>query len=200
MILALLSLGVISRPTDLVFVRHAETQANATGIYNARTLNAFSKKGTAQVQDLTELLIVGQPFDRILVSPSPRAMRTILPYLKATKQVATVWPLLYECCTSKRPANAHAVSFKWTFGKLQIPADCKGYFRLLPTEESLPAVATYNEGLGQVVASVKEFKVKFAGERILLVGHSGHGGQFLHALTGKWKKVENAKLMTFALP
>jgi hypothetical protein len=25
-----------------------------------------------------------------------------------------------------------------------------------------------------------------------LVGHSGMGGQFLHALTGKWRKIENA--------
>ena len=46
--------------------------------------------------------------------------------------------------------------------------------------------------LNDVLAVYADQTVGFSGGRILLVGHSGFGGQFLHALTGKWRKVENA--------
>jgi hypothetical protein len=51
-----------------------------------------------------------------------------------------------------------------------------------------------------VQATVKEFKARYAGRRILLVGHSGHGGQFLHAVTGKWIEVKNAVPIKISLP
>lgn len=195
-ILAAVAIG--NRPTDLTFVRHAETLANATGKYNARTLDTFSPKGSKQVERLTKELLASRPFGRILVSPSPRAMRTVLPYLKATGQKATIWPLLYECCTQKRPSDAHREPYKWG-GKISIPADCAGYFLMTPGQDRYPAPASYNEGLMQVEDSLSQFRSRFEGGRILIVGHSGHGGQFLHALTGRWIRVENAKPMAFAL-
>lgn len=186
-------------PTDLVFVRHGETVANATGHYNSKTLNAFSEKGQAEVEALTKRLGAMPRFQMILVSASPRAMLTIAPYLKETHQKAVIWPLLYECCTGKRPKDATATSFK--FGaKIKIPADLSAYFTLIPGADRLPVASDYRSGLAQVDASLTEFKEKFAGQRILLVGHSGHGGQFLHALTGKWRKVENCKEISVRLP
>lgn len=199
MLTPLLALSLLRSGTDLTFVRHAETEANASGHYSAKTLNSFSQKGQAQVSELTRKLLSGAPYDAILVSPSPRAMRTILPYLKASRQTATIWPLLYECCTQKRPAGARSEPFKWD-GKVAIPADCKGHFKTLAGEDHLPVATTYNQGLGQVAASLEEFRSKLAHGRVLLVGHSGHGGQFLHGLTGKWRKVENAQPMSFHLP
>jgi broad specificity phosphatase PhoE len=175
---------------DLTFVRHGETQANASGKYNGQTLNAFSAKGQAEVNALTKRLLKERPFDRIYVSPSPRAMKTILPYLKATHKKAIIWPLLYECCTGKRPVGAHATHFAWG-AKIQL-GSMAPYFRIMGSETRLPVSPGYNEGLAQVEESVREFKSLGMG-RILLVGHSGHGGQFLHELTGKWRKVENAK-------
>lgn len=182
---------VKSIATDLVFVRHAETQANATGRYNAKTLNSFSALGERQILALTKDLAARGTYDRILVSPSPRAMRTILPYLKLSHQKATIWPLLYECCTQKRPAGAHVAPFKWG-EEVSIPADCRGYFRTMPHENRLPVAANYNQGLGQVAQAMKELP-RYLGGRLLLVGHSGQGGQLLHNLTGKWRKVQNAE-------
>ncbi len=185
--------------TDVTFVRHGETVANFTGKYNARTLNVFSEKGKAEVASLTEKLRRESRFDRILVSPSPRALRTIAPYLKATGQKATVWPLLYECCTGRRPKNARATSFKYG-EKIAIPKDMAAYFKIELGHERLPNAPDYDSGLAQVAASLKEFGMLFKGGRVLLVGHSGHGGQFIHALTGKWKQVKNAEEIRFALP
>ncbi len=185
-------------PTDLVFVRHGETVANATGRYNSRTLNVLSKKGEAEVTALTERLTREPKFDRILVSPSPRALLSIAPYLRATHQRATIWPLLYECCTGRRPKNARSTHFDWG-AKIVVPKELTSLFVLLRAEDRYPNSPDYNSGLAQVDVSIDEFRRQYMGGRILLVGHSGHGGQFLHALTGKWKKVENATEMRFQL-
>ncbi|RYG36261.1 hypothetical protein EON81_10355 [bacterium] len=195
-LLALVALAPAT--TDLVFVRHSETVANATGKYNSRTLNVFSVKGQKLVDTLTEQLVKAQRFDAIVVSPSPRALRTIAPYLARTGQKATVWPLLYECCT-ERPRQPEAKSFG--FGAtIKVPSDLNAEsFTIIPTENRLPAPRGYGEGLAQVRASVAEFRQRFAGKRVLVVGHSAHGGLFLKALTGKAYRVENAKPMGFKL-
>jgi broad specificity phosphatase PhoE len=180
-----------AQATDLTFVRHGETVANATGKYNSRTLNAFSVKGQAGVDALTKRLLASPKFDRILVSPAPRALYTIAPYLRASHQRAVVWPLLYECCTGRRPAGAKATKF--TDGpKITLPADIAPLFTIQPGHDRFPNSPDYNAGLAQVAAAVNEFRTRIAGGRVLLVGHSAHGGQFLHALTGKWIQVKNA--------
>ncbi len=177
--------------TDLTFVRHAETQANATGKYNSKTLNAFSAKGEGQVKALTAQLLKEKPYDVIVVSPSARALKTIAPYLKASHRQAYVWPLLYECCTMKRPVGAHATKF--TYGaQFEVPSLLTPFFQIGRYETKLPNAPDYNSGLAQVEETVKVFRQKCAGKRVLVVGHSGHGGQFLKALTGKSIKVENA--------
>jgi len=181
-----------ARQADIVFVRHGETVANATGRYNSRTLNAFSEKGEAEVEALTRKLLSEPRFDRILVSPSPRALRTIAPYLKAVHQQATIWPLLYECCTGRRPKNAAPTKF--SYGEtIRVPNDIASLFIVDPKSNRVPVAPDYNSGLAQVEASIAEFRAKYATGRVLLVGHSGHGGHFIHALTGKWKKLDNAK-------
>ena len=198
MLLHLLCAVTIKAPTDLTFVRHGETVANATGKYNSHTIDTFSKKGQAQVDRLTKDLLAEKPFDIILVSPSPRALNTIAPYLKARRKQAIVWPLLYECCTEKRPENAHATSFKFGL-KIAVPGAIAAQFTFLTGENKYPAPTDYNEGLSQVNASVAEFHKKFAGKRVLIVGHSGHGGQFLRSLTGKAIRLQNAKPVNYRL-
>lgn len=197
-VLAALTLLVAIRPSiDLTFVRHGETVANATGLYNSRTLDAFSAKGEAEVAALTKSLR-SQRFDLILVSPSPRALHTIRPYLEATGQRATVWPLLYECCTGRRPRGAHPTRFVWG-GQIRLSAQDRRVFRIDPAESRLPAPSDYDGGLAQVQACVAEFRTRCAGKRVLLVGHSGHGGQFFFALTGKRFQVKNADPMRFLI-
>ena len=126
MIAALIPLFIPVKQADLTFVRHGETVANATGKYNSRTLNTLSEKGKQGVAALTERLKKQARFDLILVSPSERALRTIAPYLAATRQKATVWPLLYECCTGPKQAEAKG-PLKFS-GKIKIPEDIARYF------------------------------------------------------------------------
>lgn len=196
---ALVAALTLAPATDLTFVRHGETVANATGRYNSKTLNVFSKEGQAGVDALTKRLIAAPHYDRILVSPSPRALKTIAPYLKATGQKATVWPLLYECCTGRRPKGAKATKFEWG-PKISLPSDIAPLFTIQPGHDRLPNSPDYNAGLAQVDATLDEFQRLYRGGRVLVVGHSAHGGQFLHALTGKWTKIDNAKEIPVRLP
>ena len=73
--------GTARAQTDLTFVRHGETVANATGRYRDSTLNTFSERGKKGVEALTGQLQAEPAYARILVSPAPRALRTIAPYL-----------------------------------------------------------------------------------------------------------------------
>ena len=187
----LLAAAVLAAPLHLTFIRHSETVANATGRYNAKTLNAFSAKGERLIASLTEALVKKPRPDAILVSPSPRALRTIAPYLRRTGQRATVWPLLYECCT-ERPRRLTARSFGYG-AKVEIPADVAGLFVVLAGQDRLPAPRDYGEGLAQVRRSVEGFRARFRSGRVMLVGHSAHGGLFLRTLTGRAIRVENAK-------
>ena len=190
--------AVLLAPLHLTFVRHSETVANATGRYNAKTLNVFSARGEALVAALTKRLLASPPPDTILVSPSPRALRTIAPYLRATHRRATVWPLLYECCT-ERPRKPAAKGFPYG-GRIEIPADLAGLFVVLPGQDRLPAPRDYGEGLAQVRRSVEGFRARFRAGRVMLVGHSAQGGLFLKALTGRAYRVENAKPIEVDLP
>ncbi len=131
-------------------------------------------------------------FDRILASPSPRVLYTIAPYLRRTGQRAVIWPLLYECCSGRRPHNAHPTSFKYG-GRCVVPEDLKGLFVLMPGEERLPVSPDYNSGLAQVEQSVREFRSRFSRGTVLLAGHSGQGGHFIHEVTGRWIKLANAQ-------
>lgn len=194
-VVAALTLG---SATDLTFVRHGETVANATGSYNSKTLNELSEQGQAQTRELTKSLLAMKPFQVIYASPSPRVLKTIAPYLKAAKTKAVLWPLLYECCTGKRPSGAHATSF--TYGaKITVPQDLKPYFVIAKGWERFPNAPTYNAGLAQVQAAVEAFPGLCGGKRVLLVGHSGNGGKLLQALTGKAMRVKNATPMSFKI-
>lgn len=189
--------ALLLTPADVTvtFVRHAETVANATGVYNSKTLNVFSELGKSQVRALTERL-APQRFDRIYVSPSPRALRTIEPYLRRTGQTAVVDPLLYECCTGKRPSGAKATWFRFG-GVAALPEGTADVFRFEAGRDKLPVAPDFGSGLAQVEACVAAFWARNPGGSVLVVGHSGHGGEFVFRLTGKRLRVENAKEIVF---
>ena len=189
--LPVLTALVLAPSVHLTYIRHSETVANATGRYNSKTLNTFSEKGERLVAALTPKLVREPRPDAILVSPSPRALRTIAPYLRRTGQKATIWPLLYECCT-ERPKKPEAKSFGYG-AKITIPTDVAELFILVPGQDRLPAPKDYGEGLAQVRKAVEGFRARFHSGRIMLVGHSAMGGQFLKALTGKLYHVKNAE-------
>ncbi len=118
-------------------------------------------------------------------------MNTIAPYLRQTHQKALIWPLLYECCTGHRPPDAHATKFGYG-AKIKIPATQSDIFRLIEGDSRFPASGDYNAGLAQVRAAIAKFSDRYTGFKMLMVGHSGMGGQFLHSLSGKWIEIKNA--------
>lgn len=199
MVVAIIA-SVAFAPADvqLTFVRHAETVANATGVYNSKTLNVFSEKGQRQVAELTERLR-GKKFDRVLVSPSPRALRTIEPYLRESGQKAFVDPLLYECCTGRRPAGVRPADSFGYGAKVELPEGLGILFTVEPQADRLPAPKDFAEGLAQVEAWTRSFWSREPAGRILVVGHSGQGGEAIFRLTGRRIHVENAKVMEFGL-
>lgn len=159
-------------PTRLHLLRHGETVANQTGKYTKETLNVLSERGEEQVRDLTERLLAGPKFDAIVVSPVPRAMMSIRPYLARTKSVAEIWPSIAECCHQKdKTIRADA---GLPLGQpVKIAAEDRPYFRVRPGAERWYAPADYAEGIKQVEALADQLTERFAGkgQRVLWVGH-----------------------------
>lgn len=183
-------------PTTLTFVRHAETIANATGRYNSQTLNAISNKGLVQTKTLTNTLLT-QNFDDILVSPSPRALKTVAPYLERTGQQAEVWPELLECCHQKGKEKTKPALPQVKLGQaIELPLAFRGLFKFRIGGERYIQAPTYADGRKQVELAKHRLLSKFSGsgKRVLLVGHSINGGKLIAMLTGgKTIKVENGK-------
>lgn len=177
-------------------MRHSETVANATGRYNSSTLNAFSKRGIAQTGKLTSSL-QGSEFDQILVSPSPRALKTIAPLLQRTDQVAEVWPELLEVCHQKGSERLKPASAQIQFGsRIVWPTPFEEIFRHRDGGERYLLAPTYADGKRQIRLTQELLVSRFSGtgKRILIVGHSIHGGYLISMLTsGSRLKVENAK-------
>ena len=174
--------------TDLYFVRHGETVANATGKYNSRTINTFSAKGAAEVGALPRRLS-GIRFDAVICSPSPRAIYTAASVLKADRLTATIWPEFNECCTQSRRLRSlppHYESLR-PVGKVKIPSSVASYFRLDPSDSQMFADGNYQDGLVQTRYAVRHFRSTFegSGRTVLVVGHSGQGARFVEILLGK---------------
>jgi len=187
------------RPLRLHFTRHAETVANRTGVYNSRNLNVLSDEGELQTERLTRKLLEGPRFDRVCVSPVPRAQKTILPYLRKTGQVAQVWPALAECCWQKdhRPS----LSARLLEGRpVSIPPELSSHLTL----DGAPSTrwyddSSYSSGLLQVRRLVDQIRETLGGSglEVLMVGHSGNGSHMLELLMGREPagkiKVDNAE-------
>lgn len=183
--LVLLAALLLAPPTQIYFVRHGETQANATGKYNSRTVDAFSELGQKQVAGLTKTLMPMR-FDAIVVSPSPRALRTIYPYLHATHQKAVIWPELYECCDAHSKTRPSLMSKGIRFGApITLPKDIADAFVLTRGKDHFLQTNSYDDGLKQIAFAAKNLTAEFPGKRVLVVGHSLHGGRMIELLQGK---------------
>jgi broad specificity phosphatase PhoE len=174
--------------TEVYFVRHGETEANATGHYNSKTINAFSTKGLAEVKSLPGRLQAVH-FNSAICSPSPRALFTAYEVLRAQNLRAEVWPEFNECCTQvgrarKLPAHANPLH---TVGPVRVPVSISRYFGRVPGHDQMIADGNYQDGLAVTQAAVTRFKSRFAGSgrTVLVVGHSGQGGRFVELMLGQ---------------
>lgn len=166
------------------FVRHAETVANLTGRYNADTVDRFSERGERQVADFTERL--GHlRFDAICVSPMPRAIRTVAPYLQRVGRQAVIWPELAECAYQKdRDAPPSRELSRGLV--VRAPVSVSELFRVPAESNRSFECANYADGVAQIQLLVERLRQEFggSGRTVLLVGHSIAGSRFFEMLLG----------------
>ncbi len=177
--------GTESRPAELYFLRHAQTVANQTQVWNPETESAFTAKGIEQVEALTDVLM-HYSFDAVVVSPKWRTQHTVLPFLKATGLTAEIWPELNECCwqDDKRAPVSTPLP---TFGPPIVPADVE---RLRPRDSQSALEwneVTFGDGMHRVRAAAKLLRSRFAGsgKSVLVVGHSEAGQRLVQLLRGR---------------
>ena len=173
-------------PTQFFFVRHAETMANRTGVYNKKTINVLTERGEKQRRGLTRVLRETPDYDVIVVSPITRARKTILPYLREKGIQAEVWPSLAECCHQKDRTATPSPTLP--LGKeIEIPPEDAPFLTL----EHSPGrrrywPANYADGMTQIQVLFNNLKLRFQGTglRVLLVSHSIIGSRLLEILMG----------------
>lgn len=166
---------------EIYFVRHAETIKNATGIHNSGNGNDFSDKGNEQVTQLTDQLKTLH-FNAILVSPAPRALNTILPYLKESGQTGQIWPEFTECCWQSE-RNDIADGQLVTDSAIQLNQAQEPFFTFRDENARYNyANHNYADGVAQVRHGEALFAQRYlnSGKTILIVGHY-HAGKILLA-------------------
>lgn len=164
---------------DIYFVRHAETLANVSGVYNTKNNTTFSQRGEEQIKALTSQL-KGYQFDAILVSSVPRALNTVLPYLQASSQTGEVWPELAECCWQS-PQSSPATGELIAADPITLSQEQLRYFTFRDSASQFDyRNGSYSDGVAQVSHAVQLLKQRYFGtnKTILIVAHY-HSGQVL---------------------
>lgn len=170
---------------DVYVLRHAETLANVTDVYNDKNGTTFSEKGQQQTSQLTERLNAYH-FDYILVSPLQRARHTILPYLENAGITAEIWPELEECCWQK-DQNAPPSTILPGGRTISLDAGEEKYFRFRdPSSMQGYSPKNYADGIMLQKKAVKMLVKRFghSGKSVLIVGHHNAGGRLIEILLG----------------
>jgi broad specificity phosphatase PhoE len=184
------------------YVRHAEGGHNARRRYTEQGIpqsqwpawvgnpNVFTPDGALQAQALATNL---QPFrfDLIAVSPMWRTRNTILPYLKATGQVAEIWPELVETPNFPAgpafPGGTAAAALYESGVQVELPGDEKPFFRF--REDGSPRrefKATNHVDAAALAAKVEDLlraRFRTNDATVLLVGHGNASSTLLRRLT-----------------
>ncbi len=168
-----------SAALEVYFVRHAETLANVSGVHTTKTNTTFTQRGEEQIKILTSQLKEHQ-FDAILVSSLPRALNTVLPYLRASSQTGEVWPELAECCWQS-PQSSPAKGELIAAAPITLSQEQLSYFTFRDSASQFDyRNVSYNDGVVQVTHAVQLLKQRYFGmnQTILIVAHY-HSGQVL---------------------
>lgn len=199
LLLGLASLAANAAGLDVYLVRHAETQANATGVHNTVTSGAFSAQGEAQIRALTDGL-THYRFDAILVSPTERTLYSIAPYLLQSGRSAEIWPEIAECCWQKDRVSNAPGALVWG-DDIHLPATIAPQFVFrtdIPQRNF--ANRSYADGVAQVRLAADLIRQRYghSGKSILLVLHYHSGAVLMAELLGQDREqvphLKNARL------
>lgn len=175
----------VAAETEIYFVRHAETMGNITQSHQKKDDQTLSPNGIRQVEALTSKLNKLH-FDAIVVSPKVRVLKTILPYLKAHKMKAEIWPELAECCWQKEGRDDSA--FDLLRGEtITLDKEMQPWFTFsdAASHNSYDS-RSYADGMLQTFLAVDRLQKRFAhsGKTILVVGHYHAGSRLMEILQG----------------
>lgn len=170
---------------DIYLVRHAQTEANASGVNDKRTSSTFSNAGQTQIRQLTEELMKYK-FDAVLVSPTERTLYTIVPYLKVTGATGVIWPEIAECCWQEDRENQYGGHLVWD-KEIRLSPEIATQFSF---REGIPARGyanrSYADGIAQVRQAATLIKDRYSGsgKSILIVTHYHAGALLMAQLLG----------------
>lgn len=184
-LLTLLLHGNISAG-EIVFVRHGETVANATGKYTDATVNRLTPRGVAQAAAVPERLGT-ESFTVIVTSPAERCRQTITPYLRAVGARAQVWPELEEVSNrilgrpgkKEPPPRAQLVTVEGEAARHFTVGRKEDAHHLEPRTRG-EALAQVDMAVARLLALAKKPEA-----RVLVVGHSLLGSRILEQLLGR---------------
>jgi len=190
-------------PTKIFYVRHAQTVANETSVYNKKTMTTFSDLGSKQIH-IIDTILQNYKFDKIVISPTWRTQNTVYPYLKSTNQKAEIWPELTECCWLKdknSPPTVSTDSIPWG-DEIVIIDSSYFYFKdTTANKDYYWDTKNYQDGVVQCRLAADSLKYKFGkkGLTILVVGHSIQGREMIKIMSDESVKLSNASLKFYLL-
>ncbi len=145
-------------------VRHAQTDANSQGRLACHNSEELNEEGRRQSMLLSDYLMT-QGFDEIWISPIPRAVATVEPYLKASGMEYQLLPVLAEGSYNIDPDAAISTPEYGDDG-LPPPGESIGNFR------------------GRVQHFINSLLDREGSESVLIVTHGQFIREFLNMFLG----------------
>lgn len=179
------AVAAVADGLDIYLVRHAQTEANASGVNDKHTSSTFSNAGQSQIRQLTDNLMKYK-FDAVLVSPTERTLYTIAPYLKVTGTTGVIWPEIAECCWQKDQKNQDGGHLVWG-EEVRLPPEIAAQFSF---RDGIPARGyanrSYADGIEQLRQAATLIKDRYccSGKSILVVTHYHAGALLMAQLLG----------------
>lgn len=162
--------------TELVIVRHGETEANRLGIFRGRLDVALNENGRAQARALGEAL-AAPPIEAVFSSPLARALDT-------ARAVASVHGIEPEC----DPAFNNIDLGEWQgVEKERVRREQPDAWRLWqtnPDDLEIPGGESLSDVRARAQRRALELVSDFAGSRIVIVTHRSVAKLLAGALLG----------------
>lgn len=146
-------------PTTFFFVRHGESEANATGVFSGRRDSPLTDRGRRQADVVADALR-DSAFDRIVATPLSRSLDTALVIARRRKMPVYVERDLIEIDVGERTGA--------TYDEVRgLPAWRDDGFVAWPGGETLEQV------LERALRAIRRLARETPGAAVLVIGHGG---------------------------
>ena len=149
----------MTEPTTFYFVRHGESEANATRRFAGRSDSPLTERGRAQARAVAETL-AGTTFDRVVATPLHRSLDTAQVIAERLRLPVEIEPDLVEIDVGDKTGAA------WDETRA-LPNWRDDGFVAWPNGETLEQV------LARSLRALRRLAREIPGGRVLVVGHGG---------------------------